>query len=193
MNVHLIRHAQTDYNLLGLCNDDPTRRVHLTDQGINQAQAAAQQLKDVAFQAIIVSELPRTRHTARIINAHREVPIRAHPDINDIRTGFDGQPSWKHVALTRANPMNAKARGGESRREHRRRVLSFLDWLGGLYLHTVLVVAHEETLRVCMALACRLSDSEMLALSADNCQLSTIILTRDKGAVRAKPSIGQRT
>ena len=178
MQAYFMRHAETDYNVLQLANDDPTRNVHLTATGLHQARAAAEQLKDIPFQAMIVSELPRTRHTANIINRCHGVSIRSHPDINDIRTGFDGQPAWKHAAWTRNDPMYAKAPGGESRHEHRRRVQHFIDWLSRHSYHTVLVVAHEETLRVCLAQFRHLDDNAMLTTRVDNCQCFEFTLQR---------------
>lgn len=54
--------GRTNYNDLGLCNDDPSRDVHLTEVGIEQEQAhsAALTLRHVAFERIVVSPLPRT-------------------------------------------------------------------------------------------------------------------------------------
>ena len=42
MKVYALRHGQSQYNLLGLCNDDPKTDVHLNDTGKLQAQAAAE-------------------------------------------------------------------------------------------------------------------------------------------------------
>ena len=63
-----MRHGRTNYNDLNLCNDDPNRDVHLTNKGIMQAEEAALALRDVVFDRMIVSPLPRTRQTAEIIN-----------------------------------------------------------------------------------------------------------------------------
>ncbi|MCG6968894.1 MAG: histidine phosphatase family protein, partial [Gammaproteobacteria bacterium] len=60
MNLYVLRHAQTNYNLLGLCNDDPDDDVHLTATGIKQAEAAAKHLAEVPLSQIYVSELKRT-------------------------------------------------------------------------------------------------------------------------------------
>ena len=37
MKLYCMRHGETDYNRLGLCNDDPAVDVCLTDTGILQA------------------------------------------------------------------------------------------------------------------------------------------------------------
>ena len=70
MEIYLLRHGQTDYNVRGLCNDDPARAVNLNSAGIRQAMAAAERLKSTTISRILVSELPRTQHTAAIINRY---------------------------------------------------------------------------------------------------------------------------
>lgn len=91
MNIYCMRHGCTNFNDLGLCNDDPERDVHLTEVGQAQAQAAALALRVVRLQRILVSPLPRTRETAEIINRHHAVPIEIHADLSDVRSGFDGR------------------------------------------------------------------------------------------------------
>ncbi|MFP4610722.1 MAG: histidine phosphatase family protein, partial [Thiohalophilus sp.] len=79
MPLYAMRHGRTNFNDLGLCNDDPGRDVYLTDTGIARLETAAERLRDVALQRIITSELPRTRQSADIINRHHQVPVSAHP------------------------------------------------------------------------------------------------------------------
>ncbi len=151
MHLYLLRHGQTDYNVRGLCNDDPAVEVHLNEAGIRQAEAAAAELKDVPIDRIVVSELPRTRETAQIVNRGRGLPITVQPLINDIRTGFEGRPSAEHRRYIAADPMHITPPGGESLLEHARRVLGLLDWLARLDDEHVLVVSHEEPIRVLAA------------------------------------------
>ena len=67
MNIYCMRHGRTNYNDLGLCNDDPNQNIHLTATGIAQAQSAAVALRNVNFERILVSPLPRTKQTAKIM------------------------------------------------------------------------------------------------------------------------------
>jgi probable phosphoglycerate mutase len=143
-----MRHGQTTYNLLGLCNDDPRDDVHLTELGIRQAEEAAETLKDAALERILVSELLRTRRTAEIVNRHHGVPITAHAALNDIRSGFNNRPVAEYFAATGHDRLHLRVNGGESLLDYKARVLGFLDWLCRQPWQQVLVVAHEETLRV---------------------------------------------
>ena len=151
MNLYVMRHGHTNYNDLGLCNHDPDVDVHLDDTGKQQAQAAAKQLRDVALDRIIVSPLPRTRQTAEIINQYHNAPIEARPDIVDIRTGFEGRAVSEYFAAIAHDPLNARVNGGESLLDHKQRVLGFIHWLQHQQDENMLVVAHEETLRVFVA------------------------------------------
>lgn len=137
-----MRHGRTNYNELGLCNDDPDADVHLNETGKQQAQAAAEQLRDVALERIIVSPLPRTRQTAEVVNRYHGLPIEVHPAIADIRSGFDGQTVAAYFAAIAHDPLNARANGGESLLDHKHRVLGLLiGWRDSrrkisLWLHT---------------------------------------------------------
>lgn len=147
MPLWFMRHGETNYNRLGLCNDNPMRNVHLTDTGIRQAEQAAEQLRHKPLRRILVSELPRTRQTAEIINRYHQVPVESHPALNDIQSGFDGRPVAEYFAAISHDPLHARVRGGESLLDHKQRINLFLLDLQSRQEDAVLIVAHEETLR----------------------------------------------
>jgi alpha-ribazole phosphatase len=169
MQVYFIRHGQTNYNLLHLCNDVVNKQVLLTEQGKLQAATLAQQLNPIYFDKIIVSELPRTRQTADIINQSRQVPVITHPLINDIRSGFDSQPVALYQQAIAQDRMHACINGGESLLQHKQRVMRFIHWLKLQPDNCILVIAHEETLRVFKAVFELLNDAQMIDLKFDNC------------------------
>jgi alpha-ribazole phosphatase len=166
-----MRHGQTNYNVAGLCNDDPKQPAHLTELGKKQAIAAAQELKNAAFDKIIVSQLPRTRQTAEIVNRFHNAPILEHAGINDLHSGFDGQSVTKYQQAIAHDPLHAKANGGESLLEHKQRVIDFLEWLKTQKENSILVVAHEETLRVVAGFFQKLPDEQMRCLNFGNCEI----------------------
>jgi alpha-ribazole phosphatase len=176
MKLYCLRHGETNYNRLGLCNDQPGREVHLTTAGIRQAEAVARKLRGVPLERIFISQLPRTRETADIINRHHGVPLQTHPALNDIRSGFDGRPVAEYFAATGHDRLHARANGGESLLDYRERVTGFLEWLRGRSEKTVLIVAHEETLRVLRAHFEDLPDRAMLDLAFANCTLLEFVL-----------------
>lgn len=177
MKIYLMRHGHTNYNELGLCNDDPSRDVHLTETGIKQAQSAAQLLRDVAFERIVVSPLPRTRQTAEIVNRYHSVPIEIHADLADIRSGFDGRPVTDYFAAISHDPLRMRVNDGESLLDHKQRILRFIDWLKGQKDETILVIAHEETIRVFVAyFEGGIEDNQLRDIQVGNCEYKHYIL-----------------
>ena len=176
MDLYCMRHGHSEYNLLGLCNDDPTRNVRLTELGRQQAQGAAEQLREVPLERIICSELPRTRETAEIVNRHHRLPVEVHAGLNDIRSGCDGHPVAEYFRAIAADRLHTRLGDGETLLEHKQRILRFLDGLREQAGRTVLVVAHEETLRVFAAFARGLSDAQMIDLEIGNCEVFSFTL-----------------
>lgn len=171
MNLYVMRHGCTNYNELGLCNDEPCTDVHLNTIGKQQAQAAAEQLRDVILDRIIVSPLPRTRQTAEIVNQYHNAPIEAHPDITDIRSGFDGKAVAEYFAAIAHDPLKARVNEGESVLDHKRRVLGFIHWLQRQRQENILVVAHEETMRVFVAyFEGNVPDERLRDVNIGNCE-----------------------
>src|SRR3989344_8115425 len=129
MKVYFVRHGQTNYNILDLCNDDRTKNVHLTDLGKQQAEVVANKIKSVKLDLVIVSELPRTTETASIITKNHQVILKVEPRINDRKTGFDSKPVSDFFKAIEPDIFNLKFNKGESFQEEKKRVHSFLDEL----------------------------------------------------------------
>lgn len=177
MKIYLLRHGRTNYNELGLCNDDPSRDVYLTETGIKQAQSAAQALRDVTFERIVVSPLPRTHQTAEIVNRYHTVPIEIHADLADIRSGFDGKPVSDYFAAISCDPLRSRVNGGESLLDHKQRILRFIDWLKTQKDEALLIVAHEETIRVFVAyFEGGIEDDQLRDIHIGNCEYKHYIL-----------------
>lgn len=168
-----LRHGQSAYNLLRLCNDDPARQVPLTPKGLAQAEAAGQVLAGEALagdclSAIYCSPLTRAVQTAQIVNRTLRLPLTPNEALADIRSGFDGRPVAEYFAAIAHDPLCARVNGGESLRDHFERVSAFLDGLVIQGADRVLLVAHEETLRVFQAWAEGLSLEQVYGRGYDN-------------------------
>jgi broad specificity phosphatase PhoE len=171
MKLYCLRHGESDYNLLGLCNDDPRHAVHLTENGQLQARLAAEQLRHAPIECIFVSELPRTRETAEILNTCHNVDIITVPALNDIVTGFDGLPVRDYFAVTGHDRLHARVNGGESLLDYKARVSGFLDVLSQQSVNIACIVCHEETMRVITRYSGEISDKEMEKLHFRNCEV----------------------
>lgn len=180
MNLYVMRHGHTNYNALGLCNDDPGVDVHLTERGIQQARAAAVQLRDIPLERIIASPLPRTRQTAERVSRYHGLSVEVHPGVADIRSGFDGQTVGAYFSAIAHDPLHARVNGGESLLDHKQRVLGFVDWLAEQPQDNVLVVAHEETLRVFVArFEGGVPDERLRDLAIANCEIRCYCFNTD--------------
>ena len=107
MEVLALRHGKSEYNLLGLCNDDPSRPVGLTELGREQARRAGSELSDGSVDRIYCSRLPRAVETAQLINDFLRVPLCETDELNDIRSGFDGRPVSEYLAAIVKAPISS--------------------------------------------------------------------------------------
>ena len=71
MNLYLVRHGQTDWNIQGRIQGSTD--IELNSTGLNQAQKTAELLKNIDFDVIYSSPLKRTVDTAKIINTYHNL------------------------------------------------------------------------------------------------------------------------
>ena len=169
MKLFVVRHGQTNYNLKHLCNDDPKVDVHLTEEGTKQAEIIANKLKDIKFDAVFISEIPRTRETAEIIN--KNLKLKVDSRINDRKTGLEGGTTSDFNEIMKDDLFNKKINDGESFQEEKKRVFSFLDELSKLDYKNVLIVSHHETIKIITGYFKKLNDQEMWDLRINNCMV----------------------
>lgn len=152
MKLYIVRHGETNYNVLGLHNADPAIRVVLTKKGIQDAKDVAQKLQSTKIDQIFVSELPRTQETANIINREHQAPITIDARLNDINAGFEGKSVHENHALRDAAPdsYNFRHEGHESPSDVHDRIANFLDSLRAnptLQSQNILVVTSKHCYR----------------------------------------------
>ncbi len=94
--IYLMRHAEAAYvSPEGVVTDDP-RNVPLTSQGREQAHTQGGVLKNIRFDRVICSGLPRTVETANIVLAQSDTrwPALEHiPELEEIH-GLKGDRQW---------------------------------------------------------------------------------------------------
>lgn len=168
MKLYFARHGQTDSNANKV--NTPSYDEPLNQAGIVQAERLADELKDVAFDAIISSPLRRALQTAEIINryhglgilqdaAWRERDMDSYVDLglwNDL-FDFDAQVEIKNA---------------ESLTNFFQRGYSAIDTLkDGHHNATVLVVSHGGMQHVVYAYANKLPWSGNIRISPmKNCE-----------------------
>lgn len=67
MRIYFLRHGESEANVAGVISDDPAKEYALTPMGVAQAELAAEDLSEVPFTRIYVSEHRRARETAEVL------------------------------------------------------------------------------------------------------------------------------
>jgi alpha-ribazole phosphatase len=154
----LVRHAESVFSARGIANGRVDVRGPLSARGTAQAQVLAQDLADEDLDLCVISELERTRQTAEIALAGRDVPRIVFPELNDPLYGrYEGGPLEAYVAWALANDSAAEPPGGGERRQQlvARYAAGFRSLLDRPE-RTILVVTHAlPAAYVLMALAGR--------------------------------------
>jgi broad specificity phosphatase PhoE len=141
----LARHGESDMNAMDALNSDANSAVGLSATGEGQARRLGEQLAGEPIDLCVTSALTRTRRTAELALAGRDVPTEAWPELNDPRYGaFEGGPfqayrewAWAHGST------DTPPGGGESRQVVVTRYAGAFRRLLGRDEVTVLVVIHS--------------------------------------------------
>ena len=151
--IYLMRHAQVRY-----FEGVHPREVLLTDAGREQASAAREALRDVPFDRVVTSGLPRTLETARIVAPYAEVEgVEALREIEsgELR-GLDAAvvQEMMTAAFAHAVTLDTRFLGGETYGELCDRVLPALDAaLDDADWDVLLLVLHGAVNRVLLSRA----------------------------------------
>lgn len=160
MKLYVVRHAQADHNILDISNDATSSVAHLTQVGIEQAQALAGSIKNTTFDVIYTSEMERTIETADILRPHQNKikDLR----INDIRTGMEGRPfnDFRQALARSDDHWNVRFGDGESFSDEKARTVNFLNDLKKNDYKNVLVVTHGGVANIIYGLSHGLSNED---------------------------------
>jgi broad specificity phosphatase PhoE len=144
----IARHAESTLNEVSLVNGDPSVRVDLTERGREEAALLGLQVANIPLDACFHTRFARTRETARIALAGRDVELYEEPLLDDIDVGeLEGKPIEVYRTWKRAHTRDDRFPDGESMNDAARRYAEgFARMLAAPYEH-VLVVSHEIPLR----------------------------------------------
>lgn len=149
--LYLMRHAEVSY----VGERDP-EAVRLTPRGLEQAAAAHRALRDVDFDLVVTSTLPRTVETAAVVAPGREPEQIA--DFAEWRGGrLDDIPADELEEMFTGSltikDEEARFLGGESLGEALDRVLPAFARLVESEWHTALAVFHGGVNRILLSRA----------------------------------------
>jgi broad specificity phosphatase PhoE len=144
----LTRHAESTLNSQNRINGDPNVPVPLTDKGRDEARLLAQQIAHMPFELCVYTRFLRTRETAELALAGRNVPFEEMPELDDIDIGeLEGQTIDEYHAWKRAHTRGDRFPGGESLDDAALRYADGFELVLERPERTILVVAHEIPLR----------------------------------------------
>jgi len=169
MRIFLIRHGESEGNVVHQINDIPQRIVNLTARGRAQAEEAADKLRNMRFTHAYASEFPRAQQTAEILLHHHDLPLHIDARLNERRSGMDGQHVDRFNDYVRSDYLRIKPPRGESFLEQMERIRDFLEETAAYHADaTVLAVSHENP--IAAALALTVADPEqVMRNSVENC------------------------
>jgi len=119
VQIVLVRHGATDWNLQGRCQGATDRE--LSEVGVRQAEQIASLLSSESVQAIYSSGLRRARQTAELISQPHNLPVLIEENIRELDHGaLEGltfneikQSYSEFLARWRTEPAEIQVPGGE--------------------------------------------------------------------------------
>ena len=161
--LYIVRHGETDWNKMGKYQG--ITDVPLNENGLNQAKACGEALKDITFDRILSSDLSRALVTAETIRGDRTTPITVDQRLRELNFGdweamlfSDIEARWPGlIDEMYLRPHLVKVPNGESFKDLQDRAWAGLEE----FLNekdeeeTLLVACHGGTIRT---LLCKLLD-----------------------------------
>ena len=144
----LARHGQSELNVTHRVNGDPSVRVALTPLGEAESARLGAELTAVALDLCVHTRFGRTRQTAEIALAGRNIPLEVEPLLDDIYIGdLEGKTIDDYRAWKRAHTRRDAFPGGESLDDAARRYALAYEHLLERSEQRILVVCHEIPVR----------------------------------------------
>ena len=155
-NFYIFRHGQSSYNLEGKIQGHTNNSV-LTDKGIDQAYATADNLKNKDIDVIISSPLRRAKQTGNIVSRVVQAPIQFDERFTEVNVGVAeglhytqamerfGETYKKWRSKDSAN-QDIRFENGETKREVRQRVFSALKQYAQSKYNNIAISGHGITL-----------------------------------------------
>jgi probable phosphoglycerate mutase len=144
----LARHAHSVLNLEGRVNGDPSVDVPLTEAGREEARLLGAQVAQIDLDLCVCTRFPRTRETAELAIAGRDVPVVVEPLLDDIDIGdLEGFPIERYREVKRELGRKRPFPGGECLDDAARRYAAAFRLLAERGAERMLVVCHEIPVR----------------------------------------------
>ena len=193
----ITRHGESTLNFENRVNGDPSVPVHLTEKGREEARLLGQQLANVPIDLCVHTPFLRTRETAEVALAGRDVPFEVMPELGDIDIGeLEGKTLQDYREWKREHTRSDPFPGGESLDDAARRYTDAYERLLQRPEARILIVTHEIPLRYAINAADGSGDLDGPAHQLANATpylFDEAALTRAVAQIRRLISAGDRT
>jgi broad specificity phosphatase PhoE len=166
VQVFLVRHGATDWNLQGRCQGSTD--LELSEVGIRQAEGIARSLTDEPVQAIYASNLKRAQQTAAFISLHHRLPVLIENDVRELDHGaLEGltfaeikENHTEFIQKWRTEPAEIQVPGGERLVDVALRAWNGLNRIAGRHGadENVVVVSHNFPI---LGIICRVTGTHL--------------------------------
>lgn len=187
MQVYLIRHGETDYNV--------THRFQgmwvesrLTENGKAQARAASALLKDIPFDKLYVSAAERTRETAALLFPERDDAV-FYDELREVNVGSladmmisEMKEKYGEVCTEALKRRDYSPFGGESAEDLKARAKAIMDKIVAMGGESIAVVSHGGTIR-CLLWALTGIEPDATAL-LPNCSFAAVEINNGVGVLK---------
>jgi broad specificity phosphatase PhoE len=187
MQIILVRHGATDWNLQGRCQGSSDR--DLSEVGLRQAEQISALFTREKIDAVYSSNLRRARQTAEVISRPHDLPVLIEDGVRELDHGelegltFDEIKTKYGEFLTRwrSEPADIHVPGGERLADVAERTWNGLIEIAGRHREAerILVVSHNFPI---LGIVCRISGTDLNAYRTfhlDPCGITRI--GRDDG------------
>ena len=166
MQIVLVRHGATDWNLQGRCQGSTDR--DLSDVGIRQADQIAELLSEQEINAIYSSSLRRAQQTAERISQPHKLPVLIEEDVRELDHGELEGLTFNEIKANyadflvrwRSEPAEICVPGGERLADVAERAWNGLNQIVQRHVDAerILVVSHNFPI---LGIVCRVSGTHL--------------------------------
>jgi len=166
VQIVLVRHGATDWNLQGRCQGVTDRE--LSEVGVRQAEQIAALLSSESIQAIYSSDLRRARQTADLISQPHNLPVLIEENIRELNHGaLEGltfneikQSYSEFLARWRTEPAEIQIPGGEKLTDVAERAWEGVARIAERHVaaDSIVVVSHNFPI---LGIVCRVTGTDL--------------------------------
>ena len=186
MNVYLLRHGETEWNVIQRIQGQ--QQVDLNENGRAQALVAAKQLMNFEIQKIYTSDLARSLETAQIINSLLKADLEISNGLREIAYGewegklwetvYNENPylnhSWENMGIQFTSPCGEKAVDFRNRVIH-----EFSRIVTNETANSILIVTHGQVIKMILSCFTPVKGSEIFTFMHNgNCECVKINSTK---------------